>query len=159
MTMLRPATPEDLDFVCDLQARPENHALIAEDGRDRLLGYMSGTSEQLLIWARQDKPEGFVLLSGNLHRGGKVELRRLALDEPGRGHGQPLLADLVSYVFDTIGAYRLWFDVASDNKRALRAYERAGFVHEGTLRKHWLRRTGDKVDLELYGMLEEDRPR
>lgn len=157
--MLRPATPDDLDFVCSLQARPEYHALIAEDGRDRLLGYLSGTSEQLLIWAQEDRPEGFVLLSGNLYGSGKVELRRLALDKPGRGQGQALLADLIAYVFDELGAYRLWFDVADDNDRARRAYERAGFIHEGTLRKHWHRRTGDKVDLALYGMLAEDRKR
>ena len=37
------------------------------------------------------------------------------------------------------------------------ALRRAGFVHEGTLRQH-IRWDGDYVDVELFGLLEDEWP-
>jgi RimJ/RimL family protein N-acetyltransferase len=64
---------------------------------------------------------------------------------------------LVDYGFGSLGAARLWLDASSENPRAIRTYERAGFVLEGRLRQHWHRPAlGRVVDLMLFGMLRAD---
>lgn len=53
--------------------------------------------------------------------------------QQGRGLGARLLAETVAFA-DRLGLSRVALDVFGDNERALRLYERAGFVREGTRR-------------------------
>jgi RimJ/RimL family protein N-acetyltransferase len=41
---------------------------------------------------------------------------------------------LVDFGFAALRLERIWLEVWTENARAMRAYEKAGFVHEGTLR-------------------------
>lgn len=61
-------------------------------------------------------------------------LKRIAVREPGKGHGTTLLRLVVDEVFRTTDAHRLWLGVFPENLRARRAYERTGFVAEGVAR-------------------------
>ena len=61
-------------------------------------------------------------------------LKRIAVDRPGVGHGQAMLARLVDLVFRETAAHRFWLGVFPDNARARRAYERVGFRAEGVAR-------------------------
>ncbi|MFQ6548935.1 GNAT family N-acetyltransferase [Aestuariibius sp. 2305UL40-4] len=151
--MIRPATKADLPFITVLQQRPENRAFVAEDSPERLTGLLQGGDEQLLIWEDHGAPEGFCILRGIETKKTVIELLRLAVANPGEGRGTRFIEDMKTHVFQTLGAHKLWLDVATDNPRARRAYEKSGFTHEGTLRAHWPRRTGDHADLALYGLL------
>ncbi|MEL7212269.1 MAG: GNAT family protein [Pseudomonadota bacterium] len=155
--MIRTATEADFDFIRAIQSDPANLKTIAEDSLNGLAHYLTDAHTDLLIWEQNAMPQGFIVLAGVNYKD-VVELRRLALKSPGQGQGQAVIADIIAYSFDMLDAQRLWFDVAADNTRARRAYERAGFTYEGTLRQHWLRRSGDRADLALYGMLRDERP-
>ncbi|WP_208353519.1 GNAT family N-acetyltransferase [Pseudaestuariivita rosea] len=153
--MIRPAATADIEFISALQNRPDYLSMIAADHPDQLRSYRTDPSKHLLIFQIDDTPAGFLLLSIGGSQG-VVELRRCALVKPGHGLGTLMLSELKHHVFRTLEAHRLWFDVAADNTRARRAYEKAGFVCEGALRHHWKRRSGDYADLALYGMLRDE---
>ncbi len=154
--MIRKAREADLPFVIGLQQLPENLAFVAEDSPERLARILEGGDEQLLVWEDNGTPEGFCILRGIETKKTVIELLRLAVANPGEGRGTRFIDDMKAYVFQTLGAHKLWLDVATDNPRARRAYEKSGFTHEGTLRAHWPRRTGDHADLALYGLLREE---
>ncbi len=54
--------------------------------------------------------------------------------EWGKGYGTDAVRALVSHGFGSLRLERIWLNVWTENERARRAYEAAGFVLEGTLR-------------------------
>jgi RimJ/RimL family protein N-acetyltransferase len=88
----------------------------------------------------------------------KAEVRILFGDESarGRGYGSEAICLLADLAFDTMSLRRLYAYVFSINQRAKRAFEKAGFRSEGTLRQD--RRVADEyVDVYLLGQLASDR--
>lgn len=148
---LRLATTDDIPKIVGLQEKAEYLPWLGFAGSADLEKMIRDDDYELLIW--QGPLFGFGFLQGLTRPDKVVELGRAAVDVAGRGIGSELIRALVIRAFETHEATRLWLDVAKDNHRARRAYETAGFVEEGTLRQHWLRRTGDRVDLVVYGML------
>ena len=70
----------------------------------------------------------------------------------GRGIGGRLLGALTGLADDWLGLTRLQLEVAVDNARAIRLYERAGFEVEGTLRGDTIRE-GRLEDSHVMGRL------
>ncbi|MCC7361013.1 MAG: GNAT family N-acetyltransferase [Anaerolineales bacterium] len=58
-----------------------------------------------------------------------------ARDYWNRGYGTDAVQTLVAFGFFTLNLHRIFLRVYADNGRAIRAYEKAGFVHEGRLRQ------------------------
>lgn len=56
-----------------------------------------------------------------------------------RGIGTECTKLMVSYGFEKLNLNRVWLGVNSENIGAVRAYEKAGFVHEGVLRQEQYR--------------------
>jgi RimJ/RimL family protein N-acetyltransferase len=84
---------------------------------------------------------------------------RIALQGPrfyGRGLGTEATQLLTGYAFDVVGLHRIELEVYAFNPRARHVYEKAGFVHEGTMRDA-LRWNGTWVDCHLMAMLPADR--
>lgn len=54
--------------------------------------------------------------------------------EWGKGYGTDAVNALVDFGFGELRLERIWLEVWTENQRARRAYEKAGFVHEGTAR-------------------------
>jgi RimJ/RimL family protein N-acetyltransferase len=53
-----------------------------------------------------------------------------------KGYGGQAMRLLLRHAFNDLGLLRVWLTVFDDNVRAIRSYEKCGFVVEGTLRKH-----------------------
>lgn len=51
-----------------------------------------------------------------------------------KGYGTEALNLMVGYAFDTLNLHRIYLTVFEYNKRAMRAYEKAGFKREGIFR-------------------------
>lgn len=155
--MLRPATAVDFPFIHGLASRPDYAQYITDEDDAALAAYLADPSARLLIWEPLGHPAGYALFCEIGDPARRVELRRLALAEAGRGQGQVFLRALVDYGFGRLDAARLWLDASAENQRAQRVYERAGFTLEGRLRRHWYRpAVGRVVDLMLFGMLRSD---
>ncbi|TCP63267.1 RimJ/RimL family protein N-acetyltransferase [Rhodovulum bhavnagarense] len=153
---IRPARRDDFPFIHAIAARPENARFILDEDDAALAAHIAAPDRDLVIWEQDGAAQGFALFAEIGNPAGRVELRRLALASPDTGMGKPLLRALIAHGFDRLGARRIWLDVAGDNLRAQKTYARAGFVHEGTLRRHWGRPAGDIADLMLYGLLREE---
>ncbi len=52
-----------------------------------------------------------------------------------RGYGTETMRLLLKHGFHTLNLHRIFLRVFETNKRAIRSYEKAGFVHEGRLRQ------------------------
>jgi diamine N-acetyltransferase len=52
-----------------------------------------------------------------------------------RGYGRETMRLMLKHGFNTLNLNRIWLRVYEHNLRGIRAYEHAGFVHEGRLRQ------------------------
>lgn len=73
----------------------------------------------------------------------------------GRGYGTEAIRQVLRYSFTELGLRRVDLQVDEDNLRGIRCYEKCGFVREGLLRAHRLRR-GQPVDAVAMAVLRED---
>ncbi len=73
----------------------------------------------------------------------------------GAGRGVDALKILARYAFDALQLHRISLSVFEYNTRAMRAYEKAGFVHEGRI-PQLVRRDGRRWDMLLMGLLASD---
>jgi RimJ/RimL family protein N-acetyltransferase len=83
-----------------------------------------------------DRPIGEVGLSELDLRNGSAEVGIFIgeVDEWGKGYGTDAVNAIVGFGFAELRLERIWLEVWTENARAMRAYEKAGFVHEATLR-------------------------
>ena len=70
-----------------------------------------------------------------------------------RGYGSETLCLLLEHGFNILNLHRVWLQVYEKNQRAIRAYEKAGFVHEGKYRQgHY--QHGRYYDVYLMSVLK-----
>lgn len=73
----------------------------------------------------------------------------------GKGIAFQATLEILQRAFKEFGLERIYLNVFSDNKRAIRLYEKCGFIYEGEFRKHLFLR-GEYKSLKWYGMLKEE---
>ena len=73
----------------------------------------------------------------------------------GRGYGTDAITLAVGYGLQDLGLRRVHLLADADNTRAIRCYEKVGFVREGLLRQHRMvgGRAGDTV---IMGLLRDE---
>jgi RimJ/RimL family protein N-acetyltransferase len=72
-----------------------------------------------------------------------------------RGYGTQAMRLLLRHGFNTLNLERISLRVFEDNPRAIRAYEKAGFVHEGRMR-HAEFRDGRYLDVLFMSVLRPE---
>lgn len=78
-------------------------------------------------------------------------------DARDRGLGTEALRTLLRYLFETKGLKRVTIDPEPSNRRAVRAYEKAGFRIDGILRRH-MRIDSRWADIAFMTILDEEWP-
>ena len=73
----------------------------------------------------------------------------------GQGYGTEVMTLLLRHGFETLNLNRVYLRVHADNKRAIRTYEKTGFVHEGRLRQA-IYKCGKYGDLLYMSVLSEE---
>ncbi|PWB73722.1 MAG: GNAT family N-acetyltransferase [Anaerolineales bacterium] len=73
----------------------------------------------------------------------------------GRGYGTDVMKVILRYGFTEVNLNRVTLVVFEYNPRAIRSYEKAGFRHEGRMRKV-LNREGRRWDMLTMGILREE---
>jgi RimJ/RimL family protein N-acetyltransferase len=73
----------------------------------------------------------------------------------GKGYGTDAMRILQGYAFNELNLRRLGLIVFEYNHRAIRSYEKAGFIHEGRVRQTILR-DGKRWDFLYMGILREE---
>lgn len=153
---LRTTQPGDIDFVVEAEADPANQPWLTVWPRQTHLSALADPDLCHLV-ARDAAGVrvGYVILGGLENRHGSVQCRRIVIARRGRGLGQAALRGVVAFVFEDVGAHRLWLDVDSRNDRARHVYARVGFVDEGVLRES-IYRDGDWRSMVVMSMLETE---
>lgn len=72
-----------------------------------------------------------------------------------KGHGTEALKLMTEYGFSQLNLHRIFLTVIDFNKRAIRAYEKAGFKKEGAYREQ-IYRNGKYCDLIFMGILKSE---
>ncbi|OGS49063.1 MAG: hypothetical protein A3K68_06735 [Euryarchaeota archaeon RBG_16_68_13] len=72
-----------------------------------------------------------------------------------KGHGTDAMIAVLRYAFDGLGLHKVNLDVLEYNARAIRVYERCGFVREG-VRRDELYKRGRFVNLVRMSILESE---
>lgn len=104
-----------------------------------------------------DRLIGFLALFG-LEWAHGDSLFAIGIGEPDyreKGYGSDALRVLVRYVFQELNLRRLGLLVFGFNERAIRAYEKVGFMREGIIRQA-SRREGKRWDWYMMGMLRSE---
>ena len=165
MLSLRPTMLSDLDYVVGCETDPANLPFITPWDRTQHEGAVRFPDfRHFIVEADGHAPgsggrDGFVILQGcrNPHR--SVELKRLVLQQKGRGLGRACVRQLKRMAFRDLHAHRFWLDVKSLNTRALALYASEGFVEEGRLRES-VRVFSDPADgydtLVVMGLLDRE---
>ena len=73
----------------------------------------------------------------------------------GKGYGTDAMRVIQRYAFEELNLHRLSLTVFEYNPRAVRSYEKAGFIMEGRARK-FLHREGLRYDLIFMGILRDE---
>ena len=68
------------------------------------------------------------------HRSAELQIRIGEADARGQGYGVEAVRLLARFGFGTLKLHRIWLRVFSTNRRAIRAYRKAGFRREGVMR-------------------------
>jgi RimJ/RimL family protein N-acetyltransferase len=73
----------------------------------------------------------------------------------GKGYGSDAMRLLLRYAFHELNLHRVSLNVFEYNPRAIRSYEKVGFVHEGRMRK-FLNREGKRWDILYMGITRQE---
>ncbi len=73
----------------------------------------------------------------------------------GNGYGTEASKLLIKHAFQQVRYHKIKTRVVDTNDKSSRVWEKLGFQHEGTLRKHTFL-DGEYRDFQVYGLLEEE---
>jgi RimJ/RimL family protein N-acetyltransferase len=90
-----------------------------------------------------------------VHRTAELQIRIGDVAQRGHGYGKEAIHLLLGFAFKDLNLHRVYLHVFSSNTTAIQAYERAGFIREGVLRKA-AHIDGQYVDVIIMGILREE---
>jgi RimJ/RimL family protein N-acetyltransferase len=128
------ATEADIPFIVRTERLPGYETLIARSDEARHRARMADDRCAHFIARHNDCPVGFAILRDWNSADGITLLMRIAMAEPGQGHGKAFLRAIIARVFTETACHRFWVGQFPDNSRARHVYESAGFTAEGIAR-------------------------
>jgi RimJ/RimL family protein N-acetyltransferase len=132
--------PQSVDFYADIDKEKEKHNEYPFRVRTLEDDKLIGITHLGIQWASQ------------------VAWLAIGIGDPdyrNKGYGSDALSLTVNYGFRELGLYRISLTVFSYNTRAIRTYEKYGFVHEGAQRQA-LYRDGQRHDILVMGLLRPE---
>lgn len=119
---------------------------------------LSSTSEKMFIICTPDMtPVGTISLSRLNWKHRKASVGIAIWEAAFREHrlGTEAMELVLDYAFFAVGLHRVELDVFEDNARAVRSYEKCGFVKEGLVRECY-HKDGRFINAVLMSVLDSD---
>lgn len=156
---LRRADLSDLNFILDLQVKPENVKFIVPFSKEfhtKTLNSDCAKNMDVIVEERESNDSvGYFMLSEMDNPHNKVEITHVIMDKKGLGYGREALTLLLNWIFGERKYHRAFLDCKEYNSVALRLYENLGFKREGVMRDVILT-NGVYENLVLLGMLDRE---
>ena len=140
--MIRPATNEDFDFIYELYMHPDNNPYLLYDemlaSSFRPIFDELQSKNHLHIYEVDSIPTGMCKLVPLQYRTSHiVYLGGFAIHPffAGKGEGLKMMQEILDHIRQK-GFLRAELSVAITNEKAIRLYQKAGFVKEGILKKY-----------------------
>ncbi|MEK3786773.1 GNAT family N-acetyltransferase [Paenibacillus sp. FSL K6-1230] len=150
---LRTTEHAELDYVLELESSAVNMPYIIGWSREKHSAALQDTGIRHIILENDTRTKvGFMIVAGVESPHDCVEFTRIIIGEKGRGYGQEAIRLLKQWVFEELGAHRLWLDVKEHNLVARHLYDKAGFKEEGLLRD-CLKTNGQYESLVIMSIL------
>ena len=155
---LRRADPDDLDYILELQADPENAPFIIAFDREfhqNVIGGEKKSMTSLIIEKADGERCGYFLL--NEYDKISYYIWHMIVDgkHKGRGLGHRALRLIKRWVFDVLNWHRLMIDSKDFNERALHLYKAEGFQQEALFRE-MLSVDGEYQNLIMLAILRRE---
>jgi RimJ/RimL family protein N-acetyltransferase len=131
---LRRGTLADVSFIMTTERLPGYESLVGRWSEEQHRAALADSRYVYFVAEIEARKVGFVLVRDWDSPEHITLIKRIAVAEPGKGHGKLLLAHLVDRIFRDTGVYRICLGLYPDNTRARRVYERVGFKAEGVSR-------------------------
>ncbi len=154
---VRPTTEADLNFVIDLENRPENTPFICQWTRNEHSAAIKDSSiAHLIIVSKIDnRPVGYTIVRDLDSSNHSIDLRRIVINDKNRGYGRDAIRLIKKLVFEKWDAHRLWLDVVEHNQKAFMLYKSEGFREEG-MHRECLRMGDEFVSLKIMSVLRKE---
>jgi RimJ/RimL family protein N-acetyltransferase len=137
--------------------RIEGYArLVGQWDAEQRAAAIESPSSRYYLAREGDDIAGFAILQNVGSENQCLRLRRIAVQDAGRGTGSRLLRSLLKVCFDDLGAHRVELFVFEDNERAYRAYLKNGFVEEGIVRDIHRDADGSFRSMRLMSLLKPE---
>jgi RimJ/RimL family protein N-acetyltransferase len=138
-------------------ALPKSAKRAKEDIQKWMENESPDTFEFMIRTLADDRLIGFIGLDGIRWTHGDTFVG-IGIGDPeyrGNGYGTDAMRLILRYAFTELNLHRISLDVFEYNLRAIRSYEKAGFVVEGRQRQA-LSRDGRRWDVIYMGILREE---
>ena len=155
---LRRAEKKDVDYIINLQHKPENRPYIVpyeQERQTKALEENGDTMNTVVTEKSSGESVGYVFISGLTSENNEVEWTHVITDKKGIGYGHETMQMLKNWAFGQKNFHRAWLDCKTKNTRALHLYETEGMVKEGVLRECILY-NGEYQDLVILSMLRRE---
>ena len=152
---LRRATLDDLNYIMQLQAAPENLKFIVPFDEDYHREILT-CADKLDVIAEEiatGERVGYFMLREL--DSPCAEFTHVIIEKKGVGYGREAMNLLLKWTFEIGKFHRIWIDCKDYNSVALHLYESLGFVREGLLREIILN-NGVYENLVVLGMLKSE---
>ncbi|AKM10590.1 GNAT family N-acetyltransferase [Croceicoccus naphthovorans] len=162
--VLRPITADDADCVFGGMDDAEANRLTGSHGEfpyDRVAAHCARVAKADDRWdyaiTVDGRMVGEVVLNEVDEDNSSANIRIVIWDPEARskGYGTEAMELLTRFGIEEVGLHRIELGVFAFNPRAIRSYEKVGYVHEGT-RRHALLWDGEWIDQHTMGMLASD---
>jgi RimJ/RimL family protein N-acetyltransferase len=128
------ASKADLPFIMATERSDGYDATVGRWDETRHLAAIEDDHYAYFVASVDGAPAGFVIVRDWRSAERVTCVKRIAMTQPGNGHGRRLLRAVVDSIFRDTDAHRIWLGVFPDNERARRAYQAVGFKAEGVAR-------------------------
>jgi len=153
---LEPASEADIPAIMRIERLEGYDWFIGRFDEDKHRAQMASPDARYLVWREDGEVAAFLLLLKMTNPHGVVEAKTIAAAEPGKGLGRRLVPALMDWVFENTDANRLELDCSTANPRALRVYDREGFVREGVVREVYRLEDGRYISSVLFSILRRE---
>ena len=108
-----------------------------EEAREWFRCYVNNKNDERYIIEVDNEPVGIVGLT-DINPVDKNAMLYIIIGEDnyrGQGIGRKACGHIIDYGFNKLGLHKIWLEVNSYNKPAVKLYESLGFQHEGCLKE------------------------